>query len=101
MLKPEAGCVIGMREEIFVSAVQGAVMSMEYNNATVVRFEQLPTACFIGYAQIGMENPHRGFQAFRLGVMEKPEEKKTLRAMTIIDVQDGAFYFIWYPCRRG
>ena len=77
---------------------------MEYNNATVVQFEQLPDCLFRIWIRPDWDGGAALWlpgQFLRLGVMEKPEDKKTLRAMTIIDVQDGVFEFYMVSVSGG
>ena len=66
------------------------------NNSTVVRFEQLPDCLFRIWVLPdwnGSEIAWQPGQFLRLGVIQNPEDKVALRAMTIIDIQDGVFEF--------
>ncbi|MAA80082.1 MAG: hypothetical protein CL916_12575 [Deltaproteobacteria bacterium] len=74
------------------------------NNSTVVRFEQLPDCLFriwILPDWDGEDIVWQPGQFLRLGVLENPEDRVALRAMTIIDVQEGVFEFYMVSVSQG
>ncbi len=74
------------------------------NNATVVRFEQLPDCLFRIWIKpdwdINTINWIPG-QFLRLGILEQAEDRKKLRAMTIVDIQDGIVEFYMVSVSHG
>ena len=82
----------------------GVVMSRRENNATVVKFEQLPDCLFRIWIEPDWDGKTISWQPgqfLRMGVLEKPDDQKKLRAMTIIDVQDGIFEFYMVSVSGG
>ena len=74
------------------------------NNATVVKFEQLPDCLFRIWIQPDWDGKNISWlpgQFLRMGVLEKPEDQRALRAMTIIDVQEGIFEFYMVSVSNG
>ena len=74
------------------------------NNSTVVKFEQLPDCLFRIWLRPDWDGESilwRPGQFLRLGVLQKPEDKVALRAMTIIDVQEGVFEFYMVAVSQG
>lgn len=79
-------------------------MSQIENNATVIRFEQLPDCLFRIWVKPdwdGTAAVWKPGQFLRLGVLSESANRKTLRAMTIIDVQDGVFEFYMVAVTNG
>lgn len=79
-------------------------MKIIENNATVVRFEQLPDCLFriwILPDWDGTNGTWQPGQFLRLGVIQNPQDKTTLRAMTIIDVEEGVFEFYMVSVSHG
>ena len=79
-------------------------MSVSENNATVVKFEQLPDCLFRIWIRPDWDGSSVSWkpgQFLRLGVLSETATRKTLRAMTIIDVQDGVFEFYMVAVSGG
>lgn len=79
-------------------------MSQLQNNATVVGFNQLPDCLFTIQIQPEWDTtnlPWEPGQFLRIGVLDDQHGDKTLRAMTILSIQDGVFEFLMVAVENG
>ena len=67
------------------------------NNATVVNIQKLPDCLFRIWIKPDWDLEHTWFagQFLRLGIIETGFDSKSLRPMTIVDIQDNIFEFFY------
>ena len=79
-------------------------MSQLQNNAIVVGFKKLPDCLFTIQIQPEWDTtnlPWEPGQFLRIGVLDDQHGDKTLRAMTILSIEDGVFEFLMVTVENG